>query len=108
MNESMLLNCDGCGQPASPEHVAKRLKRLEWATRFRPLHISVLFLGAVSPAEDAGYLYSGAGEAEDRSQKQACLGEAARILEACGLVPGNRSEERRVGKECRSRWSPYH
>ena len=22
--------------------------------------------------------------------------------------PGNRSEERRVGKECRSRWSPYH
>src|SRR3989442_3193098 len=22
--------------------------------------------------------------------------------------PPNRSEERRVGKECRSRWSPYH
>ena len=25
-----------------------------------------------------------------------------------GLKTGNRSEERRVGKECRSRWSPYH
>src|SRR5256886_10279880 len=24
------------------------------------------------------------------------------------LVPRERSEERRVGKECRSRWSPYH
>src|SRR3712207_9423531 len=24
------------------------------------------------------------------------------------LVPSDRSEERRVGKECRSRWSPYH
>ena len=24
------------------------------------------------------------------------------------IVPGVRSEERRVGKECRSRWSPYH
>src|ERR1043166_4798408 len=24
------------------------------------------------------------------------------------LVKGRRSEERRVGKECRSRWSPYH
>ena len=24
------------------------------------------------------------------------------------LVLGERSEERRVGKECRSRWSPYH
>src|SRR2546422_11109836 len=23
-------------------------------------------------------------------------------------TPENRSEERRVGKECRSRWSPYH
>src|SRR2546429_9725338 len=25
-----------------------------------------------------------------------------------GLNPRRRSEERRVGKECRSRWSPYH
>ena len=24
------------------------------------------------------------------------------------LYTNNRSEERRVGKECRSRWSPYH
>ena len=23
-------------------------------------------------------------------------------------IIGNRSEERGVGKECRSRWSPYH
>src|SRR3712207_7545294 len=29
----------------------------------------------------------------------------AAAVEAAGLV---RSEERRVGKECRSRWSPYH
>ena len=29
------------------------------------------------------------------------------ILEAASKAP-NRSEERRVGKECRSRWSPYH
>ena len=27
---------------------------------------------------------------------------------AAGLLPLFRSEERRVGKECRSRWSPYH
>ena len=25
-----------------------------------------------------------------------------------GIAVENRSEERRVGKECRSRWSPYH
>ena len=27
--------------------------------------------------------------------------------DACGAT-ASRSEERRVGKECRSRWSPYH
>ena len=44
----------------------------------------------------------------------------ARLLVATGVLPQNavtllanaaytaRSEERRVGKECRSRWSPYH
>ena len=33
------------------------------------------------------------------------------ILQATGIssfVKTTRSEERRVGKECRSRWSPYH
>ena len=33
------------------------------------------------------------------------------IVEQANLNPGSdvlRSEERRVGKECRSRWSPYH
>ena len=41
---------------------------------------------------------------------KAFLGPGA--LVAVGYMdPGNwitRSEERRVGKECRSRWSPYH
>ena len=43
-------------------------------------------------------------------------GEIVAIAEACiraghamqFSVPVKRSEERRVGKECRSRWSPYH
>ena len=30
------------------------------------------------------------------------------ILYSGGLRVSERSEERRVGKECRSRWSPYH
>ena len=29
-------------------------------------------------------------------------------VESMGLRKPSRSEERRVGKECRSRWSPYH
>ena len=31
--------------------------------------------------------------------------DAVRIMKE---IYGIRSEERRVGKECRSRWSPYH
>ena len=30
------------------------------------------------------------------------------IFIAPGMHTTHRSEERRVGKECRSRWSPYH
>jgi hypothetical protein len=36
--------CDGCGLPASPEHIAARMERLELVTRFRPIHIRVLFV----------------------------------------------------------------
>ena len=36
-------------------------------------------------------------------------GGRERCCPGCGGCPaGTRSEERRVGKECRSRWSPYH
>ena len=36
------------------------------------------------------------------------LGAGLGIWGAINLMEGYRSEERRVGKECRSRWSPYH
>ena len=32
---------------------------------------------------------------------------AGKVIATAGLIE-DRSEERRVGKECRSRWSPYH
>ena len=41
--------------------------------------------------------------------KDATLYTAFRRLEDLGYITSYwRSEERRVGKECRSRWSPYH
>src|SRR2546422_676323 len=42
---------------------------------------------------------------KDKAGKTQAL-SAEKILIAVGRKP--RSEERRVGKECRSRWSPYH
>ena len=36
------------------------------------------------------------------------LAEVVVCSAAAYTYTGDRSEERRVGKECRSRWSPYH
>ena len=34
--------------------------------------------------------------------------DEASLVELSESIRQQRSEERRVGKECRSRWSPYH
>src|SRR2546426_6498284 len=45
----------------------------------------------------------------DRALHQAELGLQGAATRARPVFKlGRRSEERRVGKECRSRWSPYH
>ena len=46
----------------------------------------------------------------DEMMQAACLASSGdETPEGRSIVElGNRSEERRVGKECRSRWSPYH
>jgi hypothetical protein len=82
-NTSPLL-CDGCGQSASPEHIARRLDRLEWATRYRPVHIGTLFLGAIAAENDAEFLYADNGRLE---------GQAGILLEAAGLSSEGKSTE---------------
>ena len=46
------------------------------------------------------------GKTSEVSQKTA--EKVQKLLDEYDYVPNMRSEERRVGKECRSRWSPYH
>lgn len=58
MPDPILLPCDGCGQLADPPHFSRRLQRLAWATRFRPVHIQALLLGGIAPKLDADFLYS--------------------------------------------------
>ena len=47
-------------------------------------------------------------EADNTSQYAAEWKELYEKKEAKVIELEGRSEERRVGKECRSRWSPYH
>src|SRR5882672_351601 len=54
---------------------------------------------------NGGAIESRLAEAQVR---EAQLRKQAADLRATAVDAYNRSEERRVGKECRSRWSPYH
>src|SRR2546427_7835823 len=47
--------------------------------------------------EQAGLVRDAVDHVDDRADLTGAVAE-----------PADRSEERRVGKECRSRWSPYH
>jgi hypothetical protein len=76
--------CDGCGQPASPEHIARRLQRLEWATRYRPIHLHTLLLGAISPLVPEEFLYS---------PVDAHSGEAANLIAAAGFSTSGKSAD---------------
>src|SRR5947208_5821038 len=60
-----------------------------------------------------GWGMMGPGNTKDLMAEKDCQVVAACDLDkrplqqAVGEINKNRSEERRVGKECRSRWSPY-
>ena len=79
-----LLPCDGCGQLASAEHIARRLQRLEWATRFRPIHIQALLLAASAPEADSEFLYSPGAR---------FTGLAADLLSALSISTAGKSNE---------------
>jgi hypothetical protein len=88
MSTTAALVCDGCGQTASAEHIARRLRRLEWTTRYRPVHIHTLLLGAFSPLRDEDFLYAGGGE--DGGEFR---GEAAQILSAVGISTAGKTRD---------------
>jgi hypothetical protein len=71
------LPCDGCGLPASPQHLAERVRRLELSTKYRPVHIGVLFV-ALAPAPRTEDDFYGPAESKEFSDP---------FLEALGINP---------------------
>ena len=62
----------------------------------------------VSAAAGVVVAAAGAGAAEEAEEKTEFDVELTEVGPNKVKVIKVRSEERRVGKECRSRWSPYH
>src|SRR5438093_10033664 len=85
------------------EHARNVLKQACYTLR-RDLHAPELFLGAVELRLNSDVIASDIGALDDALAGGDSAG-------AVSIYTGpflDRSEERRVGKECRSRWSPEH
>ncbi len=78
------LLCDGCGQAVTPEHVARRLRRLEWMTRYRPVHVGTVLLGAYSPDADSDFLYA---------ETPCVTGVARHVLDAVRINSDGKAKE---------------
>ena len=109
--------------PASREETLERLNAIEQA-------LSELYSNPAVPEKDLQAIRSQLDEIRNRMQGQQkhiedtkkivletyrcfkvmidALGSCKTDKEEAAPLPLYRSEERRVGKECRSRWSPYH
>ncbi|MGB7730523.1 MAG: hypothetical protein WBL50_21015 [Candidatus Acidiferrum sp.] len=84
MPPSTLLPCDGCGQLADSAHISRRLERLAWTTRFRPLHIQALLLSSIAPTNNSDFLYA---------PNESFHGEAFTILQAVQVSSAGKSPE---------------
>jgi len=84
--------CDGCGVVATPEHLRRRVERLELATRFRPIHIDTLILYPAPPQRVEDYFYRPAHSREERNASSRAFFDG--VLAAAGINPdGGKSEE---------------
>ncbi len=61
------LYCDGCGLPAISSHLRRRYERLEWASKYRPIHIQVLLLNDAPPPLIDDFFYRPGDAGGERS-----------------------------------------
>lgn len=86
--------CDGCGTQVDDAHIRRRIERLELATRFRPVHISVLLIDAAPPARFEDYFYRPAADRSERSPAARAYFDAlVRCADLAATTPSLLSEE---------------
>src|SRR3712207_9087032 len=70
------------------------------------LHLFHNMIPAMKPGDVVGHEMM--GEVVETGRDVTKLKKGERVVIPFTINCDERSEERRVGKECRSRWSPYH
>ena len=114
----VLVNYD---LPWNPMEVEQRIGRLDRIGQESPaIYVCHLWIANTVEERILNRLYERVGLFEGTiGELEPILGEVVECLEnvVCSSIcfpekeefeTRSRSEERRVGKECRSRWSPYH
>jgi hypothetical protein len=71
--------CDACGRRVDEQHIRLRIERLELATRFRPIHISVLLIDAAPPTVQGDFFYSPAAGPARSTAGQIYFKELAKL-----------------------------
>ena len=92
--------CDGCGAQVDEAHIRSRIERLERATRFRPIHIQVLFLAAAPPPQPADDFYRAHGATKRSAASQTFFDE---ITKSIGRKPGDTTDEESILTEFQRR-----
>jgi hypothetical protein len=82
--------CDGCGAQVDEAHIRSRIERLERATRFRPIHIQVLFLAAAPPSQPEDEFYRAAKSIKRSASSETFFDE---ITKSIGRKPGDTTDE---------------
>src|ERR1700720_4661740 len=82
--------CDGCGAQVDEGHIRSRIERLEHATRFRPIHIQVLFLAAAPPQQPEDDFYRATTSTKRSAASQMFFDE---ITKSLGRKPSDPADE---------------
>ena len=112
-NNPCLIGEPGVGKTAVVEGLAERIVAGDvpdtiLQKRVMSLDISSMVAGSKYRGEFEERIKRVIAETVKNGQVLLFIDELHTIIGAGGAEGALRSEERRVGKECRSRWSPYH
>jgi len=83
--------CDSCGAQVDDAHIRQRIERLELATRFRPVHISVLLIDDAPPVRFEDYFYRATNDRSERSPASRAYFDA--LVKCAGVAPGPEMNE---------------